>query len=404
MANFGKSLREDFFLKDGYVPLNHGSYGSYPKQIRDKLHHYQMVAEQNPDRFYRREMFPLLDKNRKSVAKLLNCDADDLVFVTNATAGTNSVVRSLMTEEGAQLICFSTAYNAVERTLAYVEDKYKVKLITVELNYPMSNDAILAKLEATLQANPGPIKLAVMDAITSVPGVVFPYERVCALLRERGILSLVDGAHAIGQIPVNLRETDPDFFVTNCHKWLFTPRGAAILYVRRDQQYTIHPALINASYKHHTKPNDTSSTFQSEFSWPGTSDFSPYLCIDDALSFRESLGGEQAIQDYCHRLAIEGGHAVAEILGTEVLENEDKSLTACMSNVRLPFNPSSQVSESDMTNMIIDKLLYEENCMAAPYYHHGQWFARLSAQIYTGLDDFKYVGHALLKVCKSLEQ
>ncbi|KAI8060821.1 pyridoxal phosphate-dependent transferase [Gongronella butleri] len=401
--SFGKVLRKEFFLKDGYVPLNHGSYGTYPKILRDRHHHYQAQAEENPDRFYRREMFPLLDANRAALGKLMHCDANDLVFVTNATSGVNSTVRSLMTTPGDQLICFSTAYNAVASTLDYVRDTYKINVITVQLDYPLSDDDVLSKLSAAIQEADGPIKLCVMDAITSVPGVRFPYERACALLREYGILSLVDAAHAVGQIPIDLSASDPDFFVTNCHKWLYTPRGCAVLYVRKQIQYMIHPALINASYKHHNGPNENVSSFQDEYNWPGTCDFSSFLCVGDSLAFIESLGGLDAIQAYCHRLAVEGGQLVAEILGTEVLENEEKSLTMNMANVRLPIAKSHpRFSDVKLTDVLIDKMLYDEDCMGSPYFHNGQWFVRLSAQVYTDLDDFKAIGHALKRVCESL--
>ncbi|ORZ09240.1 PLP-dependent transferase [Absidia repens] len=408
MTGFGRSLRSEFFMEDGYTPLNHGSFGVYPKALRPYLHQYQLQAEINPDKFLRREMFPILDKNRERLAGLVHCDPQEIVFVTNASVGINSVVRSLMLHPTEKLLCFSTAYNAVERTMAYVQDALQSKLIPVQLDYPLSDDQVLENIENAIAQHhhpSSPIKLCLMDAITSVPGVRFPFERVIKLLKEHNILSLVDGAHAIGQIPLDLHETDPDFFITNCHKWLFAPRGAALLYVPRRNQYLIHPAVINASYQNHPGPKDDVSTnFQLEFSWPGTCDFSSFMCINHGtIGFPTNPGGEDKIQEYCHQLAVDGGKEVANILGTEVMENEEKTLTVAMVNVRLPLVPNQRYSENDIVQAFIDKLLYQHNCMAPAYFHNKTWYTRLSAQVYNDLDDFRLVGKALLAVCNELQ-
>ncbi|KAI8344093.1 pyridoxal phosphate-dependent transferase [Chlamydoabsidia padenii] len=404
MTGFGSSLRSEFFFEDNYIPLNHGSYGTYPKVLQTYLHAFQRQAELNPDKFLRREMFPLLQRNRELLSELVHCHPDELVFVTNASMGINSVVRSLMLKPKEKLLHFSTAYNAVDRTLAYVQDAHQAELIPIELDYPINDDDIIDKIQQTIDLHPpSSIKLCVLDAITSVPGVRFPFERVVQLLKEHNILSLVDGAHAIGQIPLDLHHTDPDFFITNCHKWLFTPRGAAILYVPKRNQHLIHPAIINAAYQHHTNAkSDISKAFQLEFDWPGTQDFSNFLLVEKALEYRQTLGGEEKIQSYCHQLAVEGGQLAAEILGTDVMENDQGTLTVAMVNVRLPLGQTRH-SVSDITQAFIDKLLYEHHCMASAYFHNNKWYARFSAQVYNDLDDFRVVAKALLAVCKDLE-
>jgi selenocysteine lyase/cysteine desulfurase len=297
----------------------------------------------------------------------------------------------------------------VERTLAYVRDAHEAELITIQLNYPLSDDAILDLVQQAIDSHPpNTIKLCVMDAITSVPGVRFPFERVVKLLKDHAILSMVDGAHAIGQIPLDLQDTDPDFFITNCHKWLFTPRGAAILYVPQRNQHLVHPPAINAAYQHHTPSSNSktiTATFQNEFNWPGTIDNSNYCVVEHALDYRRTLGGEDKIMAYCHQMAVQGGSVAAEILGTDVLENDQHTLTVAMVNVRLPLAASHfRYSVNDITQAFYDKLLYDYNCMASPFLHNGTWYARLSAQVYTDLDDFRVVAKALLAICKELEQ
>ncbi|KAI9494038.1 pyridoxal phosphate-dependent transferase [Zychaea mexicana] len=406
---FGHACRSLFLLEDGYVPLNHGSFGVCPRSIRPRWIQYQDQIERHPDRLLRREIFQHLKKNRARIASLINANVDELAFVANASYGINSVVRSsFMNNHGDKVIFFTTAYNAVERTMQFLEDAHKLELVPVKLNYPLLDQEILdiAKetIERELAQDPNvPIRLAVFDAISSVPGVRFPFEAMIKLVREYDILSLVDGAHAIGQIPLDLHAADPDFFVSNCHKWLFCPRGAAFLYVPKRNQALVHPSVINYAYKDESD-SGVSTTFELEFEWPGTVDFSTYLCVGDALDFRNSLGGEEAIQSYCNDLARQGGQLLAEALGTEVLENVDNSLTVAMTNVRIPFENKRNRPNSQVVRLIIDKCIYEQNTACQPFFHNGQWYIRLSAQIYNELDDFRHFAQAIQQILKELDE
>lgn len=179
---------------------------------------------------------------------------------------------------------FNTAYNSVESTIKFIKNSEKLKLIRIDLAYPLDDNEVLTKIQETIEREnskgDGEIKVCFMDAISSVPAVRFPFESAVKLVREHNILSLVDGAHAIGQIPLDLHQVDPDFFITNCHKWLYAPRGCAVLYVPFRNQRLIHPAIINSAYADHSDPADKSVSFQDEFAWPGTADFSNFMCIE----------------------------------------------------------------------------------------------------------------------------
>ncbi|KAI8137723.1 pyridoxal phosphate-dependent transferase [Fennellomyces sp. T-0311] len=406
-VSFGRALRPKFFFEDKFVPLNNGSFGSCPRSLLPVLHDFRQKMEQLPDLFLQHDVFLFLDKNREKLSSLVHCDPEDLAFILNASYGTNSVLRSLSFNPGDKILCFSTVYNAVESNLAFMEDHHKAKLVPVVLTYPLSDQDILdlAKetIERELTAEPSvPIRVAIFDAISSVPGVRFPFEAMIKLVREYKILSLVDGAHAAGQIPLNLREADPDFFVSNLHKWLFVPRASAFLYVPKRNQGLVHPAVINSSYKRTSKGE--ASGFQGEFVWPGTIDFSTHLCIIAALEFRQSLGGEEAIQGYCNDLARQGGQLVADRWGTEVLENDDRTLTVAMTNVRLPFANKQNKPVGEVTTAFKEKWILEHATVGQPYCHNGTWYVRLSAQVYNDLDDFSYFAEATQKICKELEE
>ncbi|CEP10938.1 hypothetical protein [Parasitella parasitica] len=405
-VSFGRSLRPQFLLESSYTSLNHGSYGSIPKALLPVLEDLRLKSEVNPDRWLRREMFPVLERNKKVLADLVHADPNELVFVFNAMTGINTVARSLPLEAGDKVIYFNTAYNSVESTIKFIKNSEKLSLIRIDLAYPLDDHEVLAIIKETIERENskgnGKIKLCFMDAISSVPAVRFPFESAVKLVREYDILSLVDGAHAIGQIPLNLHEADPDFFITNCHKWLFAPRGCAILYVPFRNQHLIHPAIINSAYADHSDPADKTVSFQQEFAWPGTADFSNFMCIEAAVDFRQSLGGEDAIMKYCHDLAVKGGASAANILSTKVMENTDRSLTVAMVNVEIPLR-NVNLSDAEVISIFIDKLLYEHSCMAPVYKHNNIWYTRLSAQVYTDEADFETVAKAILTVCNELE-
>ncbi|KAI8063646.1 pyridoxal phosphate-dependent transferase [Gilbertella persicaria] len=384
----GKQVRDQFLFEPDYTPLNHGSYGALPKPLLSTLSELRQKVEQNPDRWLRRDMFPELDANKASIANLVHVNPQELVFVFNAMTGINTVARSLALQPSDKILYFNTAYNSVESTLEFIKDAEKIHLVRIDLAYPMCDQDVLDKIKRTIEyensLQNGPIKVCFMDAISSVPAVLFPFKEAIQLVKQYHILSMVDGAHAIGHIPLDLSDLDPDFFITNCHKWLYAPRGCAVLYVPFRNQQLIHPAIINSAYN---------KSFQLEFAWPGTADFSNFMCINAALAFRESIGGEEAIMAYCHDLAVRGGHLVADILGTDLFYSPGLAMV----NVRLPL--TTDLPEHEVIQLFIDKLLYDHHCMAPVYQHNHTWYARLSAQVYNDLDDFKRVAKALQTVC-----
>lgn len=152
------------------------------------------------------------------------------------------------------------------------------------------------------------IRLVVVDSIASAPGVIYPWREIVALARRYRILSLVDGAHSIGQEPLDVPSADPDFFVTNCHKWLMSHRGGAVLYVPERNQSLIRATFpvghFYESERYPTQGGGHPWAWQKQYDWNGTIDFTPIVTIQDAIKFRKSIGGEERIMAYCHDLAV----------------------------------------------------------------------------------------------------
>jgi hercynylcysteine S-oxide lyase len=307
----------------------------------------------------------------------------------------------------------TTDLGACEKTAQYLCDTIPgVRIHKIELDYPVSNDEILRRTDAALRGNRN-IRLVLMDAISSLPGVIFPWERLCEMCTRYGVYSLVDGAHAVTQIPIDISKSRPDFFVSNLHKWSYVARGCAVLYVRRDLQAQVHALPIGHGYVSTSQPfvkspvqTSPEGQWVTEHEWSGTIDWSGYLAVDTAFQFIEQCGGAEKIREYCHALALNGGRRAAEIFGTEILECEGSELIANMVNVRLPLDVPDDDSELWIQRDKLFEGLFNKDCFPYPFVMSRggkkEWWCRFSAQIYVDLDDFDKAARILQEICLQL--
>ncbi|SPO27978.1 related to isopenicillin N epimerase [Ustilago trichophora] len=416
---FGHPLKPHYGFDPDYVPLNNGSFGACPNYVLSHYRDLLVEAERRPDTFLRVQYKPLLTQARQEVAQLVGCHVDDLVLVNNATSGVNAVLRGLngTWKQGDAILVYETVYGACGKTAQYIIDSNshsKLKLVKVALTYPLSHDQVIRKTtEAIVKAQEEEglnIRIGIVDAISSIPGVLVPWQRIVSLFRTHSILSLVDGAHAVGQIPLNLKQADPDFFISNCHKWLSAHRGVAFLYTPPRNQHlslaipTSHdylspnlpkpsgPALI---------PTNAPTNYIATWEWTGTQDLSNYLTIPAALEFRRWMGGEKAIMEYNFSLAQKAGEIVSKILGnnSHVMEvdsdKQDEKLTAAMVNVSIPISVNKETEGGNELAILAAKLqtrLTTENDTFVMFYVHADkiWI-RLSAQVWLEESDFVWV-------------
>jgi len=446
VTTFGRSLLQHFPFDPAYRNMNHGSFGSIPKAIQAKQRDYQDQAEARPDTFIRFTGPKLIDESREAVAKILNAPTDTVVLVSNATTALNVILRNLTWNEDGkdEILYFQTIYGACGKTIDYIVDTHpgKVSSRAMTITYPAEDTGILALFRetvATARSQEGQQKrprICIFDSVSSLPGVRFPWEAMTRACKELGILSLVDGAQGVGMIPIDLTAADPDFFLTNCHKWLHTPRGCAVLYVPpRNQHLMVSTMPTSHGYIPQTGtpranplPSDASSSkpyFVQNFEYSGTIDTAPFFCIKDAIRWREEhLGGEQAVRKYCEDLARAGGKRIAEILGTRVLDNDSGSMSSCaMTNVCLPIEIAStddgdssavttkdgggaaggrvMVPAADVPKVLqwMQRELPEHYDTFVPtYLFQGELWARISAQVYLEMDDFVWTAEVLQKL------
>lgn len=430
---FGREMRKHFLLDANYHPLNHGGYGAFPIAVKTAQRKFQDEMELRPDVWFQRTRSQYINEARKAIAEVVHAPIDECVFLTNTSLGMDTIIRNLDFKSNDAIIVFATVYYSVGNTLSSIQEMNPVQTRKVEYTFPISHDEILHKFFEVLRKARSDglnVRATILDTIVSTPGVRFPFERLVKACKDEGILSIVDGAHGVGHIPLNLGEMSPDFFVSNCHKWLYTPRGCALFYVPKRNQHLIRTSLpTGPGYVWPSKRNKESvglTPFENLFDFVATSDDTPFMCVSTALKFRKEVcGGEDAIYAYLQKIAHEGGDKTAEILGTEVMQEpnlasslESEIRKCALVNVRLPLafkddtvnpyvpdpstSPYSLFSIKDAAPLVIwlkDRLISEFDTYANIYSHGGWMWARLSGQIYLEVEDFEWIGHVLADLC-----
>ena len=347
---------------------------------------------------------------------------DACVFVDNATTGTNTVLRNLVFRPGDVIIYFATIYGACEKTVSYIMETTPAQAKKIEYTNPVSDDFLCDSFESAItelrQEGKNP-RVAIYDTIVALPGVRMPFERLTKLCKQHNVLSCIDGAHGVGQIPLDLSALDPDFFVSNCHKWLYTPRGCAIFYVPLRNQYLIRSTLPTShgfvpkqpdSIKNNPLPPSSKSEFVTNFEFVGTHDGAPYLTISAALEWRSKVTwngktGQDAVIGYMQHLARRSGQIVSATLKTEILENEEGTLGQCsFSNIQLPLSfaedaASDEAKAIEIGQWIEKTSVRDYNTFIVQRFFGGAWWTRMSAQIYLTEQDFEWAGHILNEIC-----
>ncbi len=302
-----------WLLDPEVVMLNHGSFGACPRVVLEAQQEFRLQMEREPVRFFFREREPLLDAARKALARLLGAAPDDLVFVRNATEGVNAVLRSLRFAQGDELLVTDHAYNACRNVVEYVARASGARVVVAQV--PMPIEAEDEAVDAILSAASDRTRLAMIDHVTSPTALVWPIARIVRLLADRGIDTLVDGAHAPGMIPLDIDRIGAAYYTGNCHKWLCCPKGAGFLHIRGDRQEAVRPAIISHGYN--TIRAERGRHYRG-VRLGGTVDPTPGLCLPAALRFLEGLfGGIGGLMRHNHLLAVEARRVLAKPLGAQ---------------------------------------------------------------------------------------
>lgn len=320
-------------LDSGIDHLNHGSFGATPSVVLAAQRAWTDRLEADPTRFVSLELEPAMDATRAALGAFVHADSDDLALVPNATAGVNTVLRSLepTLRAGHELLTTDHAYNAVKTALEAVARRSGARVVVAPVPFPV--DGPESVVSAVLALVGSRTRLVVLDHITSATALIFPITELVAELTHRGVDTLVDGAHAPGQVDLDLDALGAAYYTANLHKWVCAPKGAAFLHVRRDRQSLIRPLSISHGAN---SPRTDRSPFRLEFDWTGTADLSAWLVVPDAIRFGDELlaGGWSALRERNRELCLAARDLLCRSLETP--PPAPASMIGCMASVGLP--------------------------------------------------------------------
>jgi isopenicillin-N epimerase len=368
------SLKDLFQLDANVAFLNHGSFGATPKEVFAVYQEWQRRLERQPVKFLGREIQGFLAKARRSLGAYLNADKDDLIFVPNATTGVNIVARSLNLKADDEVLASDHEYGACNNTWTYLSQRQGFTYKQVSVPLPVKSNEEM--LEQIWQGVTSKTKVIFLSHITSPTAVTFPIAEICQRARKAGILTLIDGAHAPGQIPLDMQAIDADFYTGNCHKWMCSPKGAGFLYVQRQHQAMIEPLVVSWGWS--AKPQETlGSAFLDNYAWHGTQDFSAYLSVPAAIDFQKKYDWSK-VREECHALLKRGLEHIQMLTGLEPAYATDKLYH------QLAISPLPKMADSDAFK---DKL-YDDYLIEIPLTEYkDQEFARISVQGYNTEED-----------------
>lgn len=355
------ALSKLFLLDPTVIFLNHGSFGACPRPVFEEYQRWQLELERQPVEFLGRRFDELMRAAREPLATYVGCAADELVYVPNATTGLNIVARSLKLDQGDVVLATDHEYGALDRTWTFLTERAGASYVRQPMPLPATTPA--AFVEQFWSGVTRRTRVIFLSHISSPTALIFPVAEICERARAEGILTIVDGAHAPGQIPLDLSTLGADFYAGNCHKWMLAPKGSAFLYARPEVQSLVEPLVVSWGWRPET-PGP--SAFVQEQEWQGTRDPAAFLATPAAIEFMREHEWER-VRAECQELARYAKRQLAE-LGLEPSSPDERDWFAQMVALELP----------ECNRELLKRRLYDEYRIEVPIV---EWNDRLLIRI-----------------------
>ncbi len=380
----------DFWMLDPKVRyLNHGAFGATPRAVLEHQSELRARMEREPAQFFAHYVGPELARARHALGVFVNADADDFIFVTNATTGVNLVLENLELEAGDEIVTTNHDYLSCRMAMQALARRRDLRLVVVEIPLPLRDgDSVI---EAVLAATSSQTRLVLIDHVTSPTGVVMPVEKLVAKLEARGIDVLVDGAHATGMLELDVSAIGAAYYVGNLHKWLCSPKGTAFVHVRRDRQKGFRPLVV-------ARGAGGTEGFRRDHDWPGTYDCTGFLCIPRAIEVMAGLlpGGWPELRARNRAMARAARDHLCSTFG--LAPPVPESMLGALVTLPLPAHLAWRGTQPTAPIDPLARTLFDTHAIEVPVFawpsSPHRWF-RVSAQLYNDRADYEALARAL---------
>lgn len=377
------ALKSQFLLRPDITYLNFGSFGACPRPIFNEYQRWQMVLESEPCQFIAWDGVGYLKQSREALANFIGCKSDDVVFVTNPTYAVNIIAKNLGLKEGDEILTTSLEYGAMDRTWNYYCRQRGASYIRQPISLPvLSKEAII---EEFWKGYTPQTKAIFISHITSSTALILPVEEICAQAKERGLLTIVDGAHVPAHIPLDLRILQADIYTGACHKWMMTPKGCSFLYVKPALQAALDPLVVSWGYE---SANPSDSQFLDYHQMQGTRDFSAFLTVPKAIEFIKE-NNWTGVASECRKMVQDNAERFCNLLGSQPLcPLNDDFLGQMISIPIITANPEK-----------LQRHLFEHYKIEVPVMRHGAMtFLRYSINAFNSEHDLDVLYNALREI------
>jgi isopenicillin-N epimerase len=362
-----KDLSRFFLLNPQITYLNFGSFGACVKPVFEQYQQYQLELEQEPVQFITVKGLAYLATARKTLANYIHCHEDDLVFVTNPSYAVNIIAKSFSLKEGDEILSTNLEYGACEKTWQYYCKQSGATLVKQPIPFPLTNQEDF--VNEFFKGLTPKTKMVFISHITSSTGLRLPVEAICKKAKELGLITFVDGAHAPGQIPLNLSTLQADIYTGACHKWMMTPKGSSFLYVTKSLQSNFDPLVVSWGYQ---AAAPSHSQFIDYHQGQGTRDFSAFLTIPTAVDFMKQHQWPQ-VAALCRELLLQNANHFCKLLKASPLCPIDETFLVQLYSIPIKTAYPEKLKE----------LLYQQYQIEIPVMRHlNEVYLRYSIQAF----------------------
>ena len=379
-------MKELFQLDKNITYLNFGSFGACPKEIFEDYLNWQYLLEKEPVQFVTVNGIDYINNSRKVLGDYLNCNSKDLVFVSNPTYAINVLAKNLNLNYGDEVLATNLEYGALDRTWAYYCKKNGAKYIRQHIDLPIQSKKHF--IENFWKGYTSNTKVIFISQITSTTGLVLPVKEICEEAKNKGLLTIVDGAHVPGHIELDLSEIKVDFYTGACHKWMMTPKGCSFLYAKPEFQELLDPLIISWGYE---SDNPSGSQFFDYHQYNGTRDFSAFLTVPKSVEFMQKYNWK-AVSKKCKSMLLEQAPKLFKLLGAQPLAPLTDSFFGQLCSFEINTHSPQELQRE----------LFEKYRIEIPIMLQGdEKYIRVSFQAFNTTEDIDYLVDALKKIASN---